>query len=43
MPRVKIAKPDFAAGLGDLIGEEGVFGAFKGMFISMSVGDYQGS
>jgi len=38
-----MAKSDFVAGLGDLIGEEGVFEAFKGMFISMSVGDCQSS
>lgn len=43
MPRVKIAKSDFFAGLGDLVGEEGVCEKFKGMFISMSVRDCQSS
>jgi len=42
-PRVKIAKSDFFAGLGDLIGEEGLFEEFKGMLISMSVRDCQSS
>ena len=43
MPRVKIAKSEFFVDFGDLLGEEGVFKGFKGMFISMSVRGCQNS